>query len=107
MSSGEVPKLIRDGKVAILLTGEHGAGWYSWNGDEEMLYDPIIVVMVEKNTDVETITSYCTYKYPDAYLGGVDALKVRWIPEGEEFQIHEYDGMESIRLRKRERWLKA
>jgi hypothetical protein len=32
------------------------------------------------------------------YSGGVQDLKVAWIPEGTKFQITEYDGSESIEL---------
>lgn len=28
-------KLIRDGKVAVLVSPGFGAGWSTWNGDDE------------------------------------------------------------------------
>lgn len=108
MSEGEIRKQVRDGKVAVIVSSGYGAGWYSWNGDEEMLFDPNIVYMIENDSPTEEIANYCRRKYPDAYLGGnIEKLRVYWIPQGEEFQIEEYDGQECIRLRKREKWLKA
>lgn len=100
-------KLIRDGKVAILITRGYGAGWYSWHSDEDLLFDPTIVLMIENKTPHETIRTYCREKFPDASLGGIENLKVYWIPVGTEFQIDEYDGQESIRFRNRESWLIA
>ena len=32
------------------------------------------------------------------YTGGGDDLSVDWVPRGQRFEIHEYDGNESIRL---------
>lgn len=30
--------------------------------------------------------------------GGADQLEVEWIEEGTRFEIHEYDGSESVRV---------
>ena len=108
MSETPVPRIVRDGKVAVILSVGYGGGWYSCNGNEEMLFDPEIVAMVENKIPTEIIRKYCREKYPEDYLGsGIENLKVYWIPEGDEFQIEEYNGKETIRLRKRQRWLKA
>ena len=42
-------KLVRDGLVAIIVSPGHGAGWYSWHGIEELLFDPSIVTWIESN----------------------------------------------------------
>ena len=39
-------KVIRDGKVAVLYSPGYGAGWFSWHGIEELLYDPVVVGMI-------------------------------------------------------------
>jgi len=100
-----VDKKIKDGMVAILYSPGFGAGWYSWNNVEELLYDPKLVDMVEDRTSAETIELYCNEVYGDkAYYGGSDQLTVTWIPVGTSFRIHEYDGSETIEIREEIDW---
>jgi hypothetical protein len=42
-------KLVRDGLIAVIVSPGHGAGWYSWHGIEELLFDPSIVAWIESN----------------------------------------------------------
>jgi hypothetical protein len=63
--------------------------------------------MVEDGTDGDTIASYCEAKYPDGYFGGVTDLKVKWIPVGTQFRIHEYDGSETLELKDVLPWITA
>jgi hypothetical protein len=93
-------KVIRDGKVAVLVSPGFGAGWYTWNYlNPEILFDPFIVKMVEDKTDSKTIELYCEEKYPNGYFGGADDLTIQWLPVGTAFRIHEYDGSESVEIR--------
>lgn len=92
-------KKIKDGKVAVLFSPGHGAGWYSWHSIEELLYDPKLVDMVEDKTSVQTIELYCKTVYGDHYYGGAEDLEVAWLPIGTPFRIFEYDGYESIEVR--------
>lgn len=91
-------KLIRDGQVAILYSAGFGAGWYSWHGVEELLYDPKIVKMLEDGSDDDAIMEYLDNKYNanEYYFGGVDGLTIHWLPVGTKFYIDEYDGAESV-----------
>lgn len=42
-------KVIRNGKVAVLVSEGFGAGWYSWNREyKELLFHPKLVEMVEQ-----------------------------------------------------------
>lgn len=99
-------KVIRDGNVAVIITKEHGAGWYSWHNIAELLYDPVIVDLVEREKFAE-IAEYTSKKYPDVYLGGYKYLRVVWLLEGTEFRIEEYDGYEDIMLKSNTKWLIA
>ena len=99
-------RVIRDGQVAVLYSPEYGAGWYSCHQIEELVFDPSIVAWLEaKETD--KILSYVTLKYPDAYVGGLKHLTIRWVPVGTLFRIDEYDGNESIFLKEDDDWLIA
>jgi hypothetical protein len=104
-------KVIRDGKVAVLIAPGWGAGWYTWNGIEEMLFDPKIVAMIENpddDEDSDTIVEYCKVRYGnECYLGGVDDLMIVWVPEGKKFIVREHDGAEFIEFQEDFRWLTA
>ena len=91
-------KVIRDGKVAVLYSPGFGAGWYSWNTEHpEILFHPKIVEMVEQNKTKELDDEWLKENLGiEVYTGGARNLKIQWLPEGTHFDIHEYDGSESI-----------
>jgi hypothetical protein len=99
-------KLIRDGKVAVLVSPGYGAGWYTWHGEEQLIYDPSIVEWVEQEA-FDKIVTYMELKYPDVYCGGLEDLEVNWVLAGDRFRIDEYDGAESLVLESNEKWLTA
>ena len=93
-------KVIRNGKVAVLISGGFGAGWYSWNSShKELIFHPTLVALVEAGKQSE-ITEELIEKelgLKDIYCGGARNLDIRWLDEGTPFEIEEYDGSESIR----------
>lgn len=102
-------KMIRDGKVAVLVSPGYGAGWSTWNsGHPEVLYDPVVVQMVldDRRDDIEP---YCDRVYGDSeiYCGGARDLEVCWLPVGTQFRVNEYDGYESIVTNADEIWFVA
>jgi hypothetical protein len=105
-----VNKVIRDGKVAVLVSSGFGAGWSTWSyvGEEDyrnfMLFDPTLVTMVERGDSVEAIESYVTAIHPHTYCGGASDLTIQWLPVGTAFRIHEYDGAESVEIRDDIEW---
>ena len=93
-------KVIRDGKVAVLVSGGFGAGWYSWNSShKELLFHPKLVALVEAGKQSEITSEWLTEELglPDIYCGGARDLEIEWLPEGTAFEIEEYDGSESLR----------
>lgn len=92
-------KVIADEQVAILYSPGWGAGWYSWHGIEELLYDPTLVEMVENEHGVDEIMEYLNNKYNanEYFFGGAEQLAIHWLPVGTKFYIDEYDGAESVR----------
>ena len=99
-------KVVRDGKVAVLIAPNYGAGWYTENPYYELLFDPILVQYVEENNKT-ALKKYVEKQYPNAYLGGIDDLVIRWVPEGALFRVTEYDGAESIEILENLNWIKA
>jgi hypothetical protein len=101
-------KLIRDGKVAVLISTGWGAGWSTWNTESpEMLFDPTLVQMVEDDADMSELVAYAEKQWPNAYHGGLDELVVLWIEQGTEFRVTEYDGAESIQIKQDINWIVA
>jgi len=92
-------RLERDGKVAVLVSYGYGAGWSTWNSDEadSMLFDPDLAhaVLAENQLEMQRIADQ---KWPDAYKGGLSQLGVEWVTKGEQFEITEYDGSESLNV---------
>ena len=92
-------RVVKDGHVAVLYSPNFGAGWSTWNQEydaEDLVFDPGLVNLILEGRDDEDIKLYVTLKWPDAYMGGLAELAVRWIPLGTRFQIHEDDGNEIV-----------
>ncbi len=93
-------KLIRDGKVAVLISPGFGAGWSTWGSGlaEMLLFDREIVEAVLAE-DRKLAAEIAKRKAGDEYLytGGADDLEVEWLPVGTAFEVDEYDGSESLR----------
>lgn len=98
-------KVIKDGMVAVLYSRGFGAGWYSWNHNEECLFDPQIVGLVLANGDCAEIDKHVVKRIEqiasdkwgeDFFSGGASQLTVGWVTQGEQFKIDEYDGRESL-----------
>ena len=97
-------QLIRDGKLAVLISESYGAGWSTWNSElPECLFNPTIVqwVLDGKTGEVPKVFG------EDFYYGGARDLVVRWVPLGTKFKIDDYDGYESIVYEQDIQWLVA
>ena len=95
----KMEKVIRDNKVAVLISHGWGAGWYSWFNNQELLFSPKIVDMVEQNRANEIDEDWVKENLglEDVYCGGASGLKIYWLPVGTAFAVDEYDGNESLR----------
>ena len=93
-------KVIRNNKVAVLISPGFGAGWYTWHGKEELIFHPEIVKLVEENRHSE-ITEELLQNLlnTDDYICdlGASELIIEWLPIGISFEINDYDGYESLR----------
>lgn len=92
-------KVIRKGKVAILISPGYGWGWYTWNTDhKELLFSPKLVKMVEQKK-ADKITNSWILKnlgLKDVCTGGAGDLIIHWLEEGTVFKVDEYGGSESL-----------
>jgi hypothetical protein len=92
-------KVIRNGEVAILISQEFGAGWYSWNTEhQQLLFHPKLVEIVEQNKANQINDDWVKENLgiENIYCGGAYSLKIHWLPVGTAFKVDEYDGAESL-----------
>ena len=87
-------KYIKDGNIAVLYSPGFGAGWSTW-GEPEMAYDKDLVEAFIEGSHAK-LQEKAEGKYPNVYLGGLEDVKIEWVPQGVGFRISEYDGSESI-----------
>lgn len=99
-------KVIRNGNVGVLISGGYGAGFYTWGAPLEAIFSPTLINLIEHH-EYEKAIEFVKETWPDIYTGGVLDLEVYWIPEGAQFIINEYDGLESIQLMNETNWLTA
>jgi len=95
-------KVIREGKVAILISPDFGAGWFTWNSDhKELLFHPKIVEMVKakRQSEIDEQWMLENLGLADIYCGGAENLTIVWLEEGTPFSVEEYDGSESIMVK--------
>lgn len=92
-------KVIRDNKVAVVISAGFGAGWFTWSGgDEELLFHPNIVKMVEdgKAEEIDEAWIENNLGIKEMYCGGTDGLTIQWVEKNKKFRVEEYDGAEYI-----------
>ena len=112
-----------DGKVGVLISGGYGAGWSTWADSKDrefFLFDRGLVTLalekeaawisqdnpvIEMNT--EELEDYLKENGIDSYTGGWAGVYVKWMDQGTEFIVEEYDGSESLRYRDNEDWMSA
>jgi hypothetical protein len=108
--NNNIEKVIRDGKVAVLVSRGYGAGWSTWTDEiETYLFHPKLVQMVEEERHSEITTEWMEQELglDVSYTGGTDGLEIQWVPVGTKFVIHEYDGHESLRTINDFYWMTA
>lgn len=97
-------KYIKDGRVAVAYSPGFGAGWSTWEFNNELtetlLFHPDIINMILSNRQSEINTDWLVEhfgeEFKDVYCGGASNLSIKWIPVGTQFRIGEYDGSESV-----------
>jgi hypothetical protein len=93
-------KIIRDGMVAVAVSGGFGAGWSTWNE-----IDPMDARFNQLFLDgkVDEVIRICEDE-DLGYAGGARDVEIVWVPIGTEFIITEYDGAESLETKDSFHW---
>ena len=93
------------GEVAVLYSPGFGAGWSTWNSqEEELIFDKTLVEMILEKKPYEEIEKYAEEKWDGIYTGGLGDVCVEFLPKGTAFVIEEYDGSESITTKEDTNW---
>jgi hypothetical protein len=106
-------RVVVDGIVAVLYSPGYGSGWSTWNRDHpQCVFDPVVVKWVQAGKPSQEVGALETHVYntygPDFYVSSnLDQLEIKWLPQGTEFMVEEYDGSESIRTRDGTPWITA
>lgn len=95
------PRVICNGKIAVICRSMPGKGWYSVHRQSKLLFSPAIVDMILRNCSSSKIYNFCLpYKELEIYSNHFyKNLKIKWVKQGEEFRIHEEDGKEEVILK--------
>lgn len=100
-------KVYKEGKVGVIVSPGYGGG-YSDSGDLDIFDKDVIHAIRKYPTDPHGAEAdykkIMKEKYNKDYFPDFKQLEVEWLPEGTVFQIHEYDGYESIQIRDKMSW---
>ena len=88
-------KVIRDGKVGVVISPGWGIGFHTLGVPDELVFSPDLIELIEAN-NMQGVHDYIQANYPEVKDYGINSLQVAWIPEGTKFVIEEYDGAEYI-----------
>jgi len=96
-------KIVRDGMVAVAVSGGFGAGWSTWN-DIDPMDARFNQLFLDGNFD--EVARICDDE-DLGYAGGARDVEIVWVPIGTEFIITEYDGAESLETKDSFHWKTA
>jgi hypothetical protein len=99
-------KLIKDGKVAVLVSEGYGAGFLTWGAPIEAIFNPTLIRLIEQG-DTRQAINFAKKTWNGITTVGIKELVIEWVPEGKEFIIDSYDGNETLMLKDEINWIKA
>ena len=96
-------KIVRDGMVAVAVSGGFGAGWSTWNSisPTDARFNQLFL-----DGNFDEVVRICDEE-DLGYAGGAHDVDIVWVPVGTRFVINEYDGSESLRTIDDFRWNEA
>ena len=76
-------KLIKDGKVGVIISRGWGSGFHTWNAPLEAIFNPQLIELSE-NENYDEATEFVKKTYPKGSVYGVETLCVEGVEEGKE-----------------------
>lgn len=106
-------KYILNGQVAVIHSNGWGTPWATWH--PETIFDAQFIRLYLRWQDTEcgsleerkaedAAYFYLKEWHPHVAFRGFDSLELTWLPEGQEFIIREYDGIEVIVRKEEIKW---
>ena len=85
-------KIVRDGMVAVAVSGGYGAGWSTWNdiSPTDARFNQLFL-----DGEFDEVIRICDEEGL-GYAGGARDVRIVWVPVETRFVIDEYDGSESL-----------
>jgi hypothetical protein len=109
-------KYILNGEAALIHSDDWGTPWATWYPetmfDRELIGHYLRWLGTDCDTEQEHEAEYAARLYlehahPEVAFRGFAGLKLTWIKQGQEFIIREYDGIETVLLKDKVKWLMA
>jgi hypothetical protein len=96
-------KIIRDGMVAVAVSGAFGAGWSTCNkiDPRDARFNQLFL-----DGNIDEVVRICKEEGL-GYAGGAKDVEILWVPEGTKFRIAEYDGSEDLVTEDQDDWVIA
>lgn len=101
----------RNGEDCIgVVLSTHRVGWATWNRNQRLATDPLLVQLVDQGAPSREIIGRATELEPRGHFTAAqmsDRLTVRWVPVGHPFRVV-YDpteGGETIEFFRQEEWI--
>jgi hypothetical protein len=94
-------KIIRNGKVAVIVSPGYGSGWATGSLEHRdmLLFDRAFVLALEAGVkDIEPVLNARLGPKNNVYPGGWCNCEIEWLDQGTRFSIQEYDGAECLFL---------
>lgn len=96
-------KIIKNGKVAVAVSYDYGAGWSTWNNVNPMDARFNALFLEDRHDEAAALCEGLDL----GFAGGAKDVHIEWVPVGTEFIIDEYDGSECLQKRDSVHWHKA
>jgi len=96
-------KIVRDGMVAVAVSGDFGAGWSTWNDVDPMDARFNQLFLDGKHKEAADLCE----KLNLGYANGARDVEIVWVQVGRDFRITEYDGAEDIEFKDEIAWCTA
>lgn len=89
-------KQLIGGKIAVVYHPGYGAGWYTWHGIKEALFDPDLIDFIREEK-FEEGQKYIEETYNlDGNVYKIKELDIYKVMPGSKFLLLEYDGSETL-----------
>lgn len=99
-------KIVKNNLVAVILA-DQGSKWFLDHNIESLLFDPIVVDMIQRTVDSEQILQYISTNYNELSINYLPKLLIEWVPNRTLFKVEFLNDKETLILQGNTRWIEA